>query len=125
MAAPVVMTTIWLFTPTEWSCRTKSDQLGRWYRSDLAASTAMSAKSPSPVRARFPRLIQVDPDYVFRSADRGKPELSTFDAPAFGLAGAIPVWPVSASHCVADITMPELRYIVDPAKPPLTSVEHL
>ena len=75
--------------------------------------------------ATLPRLVQVDPDYVFRSADRGKPELSTFDAPAFGLAGAIPVWPVSASHCVADLTMPELRYIVDPAKPPLTSVEHL
>lgn len=75
--------------------------------------------------ATLPRLVQVDPDYVFRSADRGKPELSAFDAPAFGLAGAIPVWPVSASHCVADITMPELRYLVDPARPPLTSVEQL
>jgi len=72
-----------------------------------------------------PRLVQVDPDYVFRSADRGKPELGAFDADAFGLPGAVPVWPVSASYAVADITMPELRYLVDPAKPPLMSVERL
>jgi hypothetical protein len=71
------------------------------------------------------RLVQVDPDYVFRSADRGKPHLGAFDAEAFGLSGATPVWPVSASYAVADITMPELRYLVDPAKPPLMAVEKL
>ncbi len=75
--------------------------------------------------ATLSRLIQVDPDYVFRSADRGKPELQTFDADAFNLPGAKPHWPVSASYAVADIQMPELRYLVDPAKPPLASVERL
>ena len=71
------------------------------------------------------RLIQVDPDYVFRSADRGKPELHAFDADAFNVPGAKPVYAVSASYAVADIQMPEVRYLVDPAKPPLLAVEKL
>ena len=75
--------------------------------------------------ATLSRLIQVDPDYVFRSADRGKPELETFDAEAFKLHGARPNWAVSASYAVADIQMPELRYLVDPAKTPLTAVERV
>ena len=75
--------------------------------------------------AELPRLVQVDPDFTFRSADRGKPMLEQLDAEAFGLNGARPVWPVSASYAVADISMPELRYLVDPSKPPLVSVERL
>lgn len=75
--------------------------------------------------ATVSRLIQVDPDYVFRSADRGKPELGSFDAEAFHLPGARPVYPVSASYAVADIQMPEVRYLVDPAKTPLTAVERM
>ena len=71
------------------------------------------------------RLIQVDPDYVFRSADRGKPELAAFDAGAFNVPGARPAHAVSASYAVADIQMPEVRYLVDPAKPPLAAVERL
>jgi hypothetical protein len=72
-----------------------------------------------------PRLIQSDPDYVFRSADRGKPEMAAFDAGAFGLPGANAYFAVSASYAVADISMPEVRYLVDPEKPPLVSVERL
>uniref|UniRef100_UPI002ADE85CB hypothetical protein n=1 Tax=Tepidiforma sp. TaxID=2682230 RepID=UPI002ADE85CB len=72
-----------------------------------------------------PRLIQVDPEYRFHSADRGRPELKAFDAGAFGLPGAQPYWPVSASYAVADVSMPELRYLVDPAKPPLLAVERI
>ena len=75
--------------------------------------------------AEVARLIQSDPDYVFRSADRGKPHLEAFDAAAFGIEGAVPVYPVSASYAVADISMPEIRYLVDPAKPPLASVERI
>lgn len=71
------------------------------------------------------RLIQVDPDYTFKSADRGKPQLGTFDPAAWRVDGAIPNHPVSASCCVADIAMPELRYLVDPEKPPLAAVERL
>jgi hypothetical protein len=72
-----------------------------------------------------PRLIQVDPEYQFHSADRGEPKLLAFDGAAFGLPDADPYWPVSASYAVADVAMPELRYLVDPAKPPLAAVERL
>jgi hypothetical protein len=71
------------------------------------------------------RLVQVDPDYVFHSADRGKPQLTAFDAAAWELAGARPYYPVSASYAVADISMPALRYLVDPDKPPMASVERV
>ncbi len=72
-----------------------------------------------------PRLVQVDPEYRFHSADRGRPELKAFVGEAFGLPGAEPYWPVSASWAVADVSMPELRYLVDPAKQPLAAVERL
>lgn len=71
------------------------------------------------------RLIQVDPDYVFRSADRGQPQLDAFDPAAFKVAGATTNFPVSASYAVADITMPAIRYLVGPDKPPLASVERV
>jgi hypothetical protein len=75
--------------------------------------------------AILPRLIQVDPEYRFHSADRGHPELPAFEGEAFGLPGAAVNWPVSASYAVADVSMPELRYLVDPGKPPLLAVERL
>lgn len=75
--------------------------------------------------AEVPRLVQVDPDYTFRSADRGKPHLGTFDPGAWGVPGASPSFPVSASCCGADISLPEIRYLADPAKDPLTAVERL
>lgn len=75
--------------------------------------------------AEVPRLVQVDPDFAFRSADRGKPQLGAFDPDAWGLAGASPSFAVSASYCGADISLPEIRYLADPAKDPLTAVERL
>lgn len=75
--------------------------------------------------AEVARLVQSDPEYTFRSADRGQPHLETFDAAAFGLEGAVPVYPVSASYAVADIQMPELRYLVDPSKAPIAAVERI
>jgi hypothetical protein len=69
------------------------------------------------------RLVQVDPEYTFQKADRGKPRLDTFEPEAWELAGCVPVWPVSASLAVADMTLPKLRYLVDPTKNPLAAVE--
>lgn len=71
------------------------------------------------------RLIQVDPEYVFRSSDRGKPQLTVFETAAWELEGARTTHAVSASYAVADIAMPKLRYLVDPARSPLESVERL
>jgi hypothetical protein len=75
--------------------------------------------------ADAPRLVQVDPDYMFKSSDRGKPQLTGFDAGAWDVVGARPVYAVSASFAVADIQMPHLRYLVDPAKAPLAAVERV
>jgi len=75
--------------------------------------------------AEAARLVQVDPEYTFRSADRGKPMLSAFEPAAWLLDGARTVWPVSASYCTADVAMPVIRYLVDPVKAPLVSVERV
>jgi hypothetical protein len=64
-----------------------------------------------------PRLVQVDPDFTFHRADRGKPQLNAFDAEAWGLGGADPWWPVSASYTTADVTMPKIRFVMDAVKP--------
>jgi len=57
------------------------------------------------------RLVQVDPEYEFHRADRGRPSLPVFDAGAWGDERVRPVFPVSASSTVADVTMPRIRYI--------------
>ena len=82
------------------------------------------ARVPRP-GGEAPRLVQIDPDYTFHSADRGQPQLQAFDAGAWEFPGARPYYPVSASFAVADVSMPALRYLVDPTKPPLESVERL
>ncbi len=69
------------------------------------------------------RIVQVDPDYVFHKADRGKPQLTAFVPAAWGVAGADAWWPVSASCAVTDITMPQIRYVLDPEVPALQGVE--
>lgn len=69
------------------------------------------------------RLLQVDADYAVHRAERGRPLLETFDAAAWGVDGARPDWPISATWAVADVTLPKLRYMVDPEKPPLEALE--
>ena len=71
------------------------------------------------------RLVQIDPEYTFHSADRGQALLQAFDASAWEFPGARPYFPVSASYAVADVSMPALRYLVNPTKPPLESVERI
>ncbi len=71
------------------------------------------------------RIIQVDPDFIYHKADRGKPELTSFDADAWRLAGAEPWWPVSASHVKADMTLPRIRFVLDPSKPAVAGVERV
>lgn len=75
--------------------------------------------------AILPRLLQVDADYTFHKADRGEPRLDAFDADAWLMPDCRPYWPVSASCVVADVTFPKLRYLADPNKTPLESLEKL
>ena len=64
-----------------------------------------------------PRLVQVDSEYEFLRADRGRPELRTFDASAWGDARLVPTEAVSASFTACDVTIPPVRYICNPDIP--------
>ena len=78
--------------------------------------------------ARTPRgvrLVQVDPEYVFHRAERGRPQLASFDPSAWGDARIEPVWPVAASFAIADVTLPKLRYLCDPDVPAMQGTEKL
>ena len=57
------------------------------------------------------RLVQVDPEFAFHRAERGRPEVARFDAEAWGDGRVTPVFPVSASAAVADVSFPRLRYV--------------
>jgi hypothetical protein len=62
-------------------------------------------------------LIQVDPGYSFRSAERGRPEVALFDQAAWRATGVQPVWPVAASCAMVDTGFPKIRYVLDPNVP--------
>ena len=64
-----------------------------------------------------PWLVQVDPEYTFYRTERGRPLINRFDQAAWSAAGLSPVYPVSASYAVCDLTLPRIRYIVDPDRP--------
>lgn len=66
-----------------------------------------------------PWLVQVDPEFSFHRAERGRPQLVTFAAADWLAAGMKPVFPVSATVANCDITLPALRYISDPERPAL------
>jgi Acetoacetate decarboxylase (ADC) len=65
----------------------------------------------------MPRIVQVDSEYRFRRADRGRPELRVFDAAAWGDARLDPYLPVSASFAACDLTIGNVRYICNPDIP--------
>jgi len=65
-------------------------------------------------------LVQVDPDYTFHKAERGRQQIRTFDAAAFGVGShARFMNPISASFATVDMTLPKIRYVCDPEKPAL------
>jgi hypothetical protein len=63
------------------------------------------------------QLIQVDPEYVIETADRGRPRVRAFDTRAWGHRDIEPNWPISGSYLRARVTLPGLRYITDPTVP--------
>ncbi len=71
------------------------------------------------------RLVQVDPEYTLRRTDRGRPQLDVFVPEAWHATGLTPVYPVSASAAVCDLTLPRIRYIVDPDVPALQGTEQV
>jgi hypothetical protein len=70
-----------------------------------------------------PRIIQVDSEYVFRRADRGRPELAHFDPAAWGDERLVPDLAVSASFSACDMTIANVRYICNPDIPAAEGTE--
>ena len=60
------------------------------------------------------RLVQVEPRFATRRAERGRARVTTFDGAAWGEARIVPVHPVSASLSLGEITIPPLRYLCRP-----------
>ncbi len=72
-----------------------------------------------------PRIVQVDSEYEFRRADRGRPQLSSFDPAAWGDERLVPDLPVSASFSACDMTIANVRYICNPDIPAAEGTERV
>jgi hypothetical protein len=70
-------------------------------------------------------LVQVDPEYRFHRAERGRPELASFDRAAWHAEGVEAVWPIVASYTVCDTGFPRIRYVLDPEKPAIGGTRKL
>jgi hypothetical protein len=68
-------------------------------------------------RVWVPRIVQVDSEYEFRRADRGRPSLNSFDPSAWGDDRLVPDIAVSASFAACDMTIANVRYICNPDIP--------
>ncbi len=60
------------------------------------------------------RLVQVEPTHELERVERGIPEVTDFDAAAFGEPRLRPVDPVSAIVCVGRMTLPAPRFVCRP-----------
>jgi hypothetical protein len=62
-------------------------------------------------------IVQVDPHYTLKRADRGRPDVTRFDAVAWGADGVALRHPVSGSIAVTDTDLPQIRFVMDPEIP--------
>lgn len=65
-----------------------------------------------------PLLIQVDPEYVFHHAQRGRPSLISMEAEAWDADQRLACnYPIAASYVRCDTDLPRLRFGLDPSVP--------
>jgi hypothetical protein len=65
-----------------------------------------------------PVLVQVDPEYVFHNAQRGRPHLISLQADAWGGDGQLRCTnPITATFTRCDTDLPKLRFALDPIVP--------
>ena len=64
-------------------------------------------------------LVQVDPDFTFSKAERGKPRINLLDNDGLQRRQQLRCLgnPISATFTTADVTLPKIRYICDPELP--------
>ena len=70
-----------------------------------------------------PRLVQVDTEYEFLRADRGRPVVDAFDAQAWGDARLVPRLAISASAATCNVAIVPVRYVCNPDIPAAESTE--
>jgi hypothetical protein len=64
-----------------------------------------------------PLLLQVDPRYTFKKADRGRPRVSVLDAAAWNAGPLRMQNPIAATVTSADTDLPRIRFVMDPDVP--------
>ena len=67
--------------------------------------------------ATTPRLLQVDPRYVFHKAERGRPEVRVLTADAWQAGPLRCQSPISATISTCDTDVPRIRFVMDPEIP--------
>jgi hypothetical protein len=63
---------------------------------------------------RGPRLLQVEPEYAVRRAERLRPRLLSFHPEGWGDRHLDPYHPVSASVASAHLVIPRMRFVCRP-----------
>jgi hypothetical protein len=64
-----------------------------------------------------PWLVQVDPHHTIHRAERGRPEVSCFDAAAWNAGPLRPGFPIAASMTTSDTDLPRIRFVMHPETP--------
>jgi Acetoacetate decarboxylase (ADC) len=60
-------------------------------------------------------IVQLDPEWVFQKAERGRPHMIALDSQAWGAGDLLRAdYPISASYTVCDVTLTKIRYVCDP-----------
>jgi hypothetical protein len=70
-------------------------------------------------------ILQVDPEYTFHRAERGRPELLCFDPAAWNAVGLHPTDPIAAVACRVDTDLPAPRFAMDPLRPAIEGTRRL
>jgi acetoacetate decarboxylase len=60
-----------------------------------------------------PRLVQVDPEFTFHKAERGRPAAVRFDGADWSAPGLDLVHPIAGSITTCDTELPRIRYVMD------------
>jgi hypothetical protein len=137
-AAAEVLSSTWGFRvrPAEITLRRFHDRVACTVESDRRTILDVALVDPEPITGHDiqyppgmhlamlaedggerPGLIQVDTEYEFNRADRGRAELRAFDAAAWGDERLVPLHPVSASFANCNVLLPPVRYVCNPDIP--------
>jgi hypothetical protein len=72
-----------------------------------------------------PRLAQVEVDVALQRTERGRPVITSFDGIEVGERRLVAATPVAATVGAGTVTLPKLRFLLDPEQPPHLGTEIL